>query len=193
MSNFLEQLRKKNQQAAATTPAAAPVPASEQPKAAPAWKLPSVVTQPVVETVAPEPQVPAVAESEVTGPVGFKAKLDAYDAMVGHLTKIDPVLHGVVKASVKSIMVDLIQSPEMRELIIDRDIHNIMLFVQSSTATADSHFESVAKKRVTKQANSAQKTQFGAGLDALLGGGLGTSLDKLTGSDVSNIPTKLSR
>lgn len=105
-----------------------------------------------------------------TGPAGFRAKLDAFDSLVGHLTAIDPIMHSVVKGHVKSLMLDLNASPEMRELLLDKDVHNIMVFVQSATAKADVHFESVATKRIAKEAKgkNENKASIGAALDDLL-------------------------
>ncbi len=151
------------------------------------WKSPSVpagVTQPApaevsaptpVDTPSPDSHELVVQESQPkgeqpTGPAGFQEKLNRYDAIVGKLTSIDPIMHAVVKGHVKAIMVDLNSSPEMRELIIDRDVHNIMLFVQASTASADKHFEQVATKRIKKEANakSENKANIGSALDDLL-------------------------
>lgn len=87
------------------------------------------------------------------------------------------------------LMIDLQSNPEMENLIIDRDVHNIMAFIQSSAKAADSKFEVKAVKK-EKTANNKSKTQAKASLFADAFADMLSDVDMLAGMNTDNIETK---
>lgn len=77
----------------------------------------------------------------------FKLRLAALDELCQTESGITPLIHDTVKSHVRAIMVDLRENPEMRGLLLDQDMHNIMMFIQSSTTIQDTKIEKVAVKR----------------------------------------------
>lgn len=145
----------------------------------PAVQAPSVLDTPTEETIPP-------------GPDGFKYKLDMLDALIQRDAGINGAMLGVVKGRIKDIVKELKEFPEYDGLIIDRDIHNIMLFMQQSVNQAKADFVQKDKKRTTK-AIKAAKFDFGESLAngplALEGPTL--DLDALSGLNLDDVKAKV--
>lgn len=113
----------------------------------PAVQAPSVLDTPVEEVIPP-------------GPDGFKLRLDMLDALIKRDAGISDVMLGMVKTRIKDIVSELKEFPEYDGLIIDRDIHNIMIFMNKSVSTAKAGFVEKEKKRTTRAVRAA-KFDFG--------------------------------
>lgn len=92
------------------------------------------------------------------GPAGFQAKLDELDVLCRHEAGITEFTHDAVKKRVSELMIELKANPEMENLVIDRDVHNIMLYVQSASRMANKQFEQTAVTRAKRENNSNKKS-----------------------------------
>jgi len=64
-------------------------------------------------------------------------------------------------------MEDLRDNPEMRGLLLDDDMHNIMSFIQSSTTVQQNKVEKTQTKRATSAKKALAASAFDAGFDSL--------------------------
>jgi len=188
--NFLAKLRA--QQAAATQPKeteSASVDAPSQPAVA---QEPTSAPVPSQE-VATQQAVAIVDSVEADGPANFQLMLDRFDEVCRAAGGITVTEHDIVKAHVKEIMLDLQQNPEMAGLLIDRDVHNIMMFVQSASTRSEEKIESVAIKRQKKISSNKLASAFDNAFDDLLLGGPATSLDTIGDLNTDGIQTQTRR
>jgi len=143
---------------------------------------------PVNAATVVEGEAAGAADSGATLADLFRARLAALDSLCQAESGITPLIHDTVKSHVKAIMVDLRENPEMRGLLLDKDMHNIMLFIQSSTQVQDAKVEKVAVKREKKAKTSAISGAFDdafASLDAV------PSLADLGNRSTDNIESKV--
>lgn len=97
------------------------------------------------------------------GPQGFKARLDAFDAMIMAEAGINQQQLDAARNHVATIMVELKENPEYDGMLIDRDVHNIMLYVRASASFTKSEFVLVNEKKTkaaVKKSNSKINTTF---------------------------------
>lgn len=66
----------------------------------------------------------------------------------------------MVKKRIKDIFTELKEFPEYDGLIIDRDTHNIMAFMQHSITVARGVFEAKKEKKETKAKSPASRFKF---------------------------------
>lgn len=97
----------------------------------------------------------------------FKLRLAALDELCQTESGITPLIHDQVKAHVRGIMEDLRDNPEMRGLLLDDDMHNIMSFIQSSTTVQQNKVEKTQTKRATSAKKALAASAFDAGFDSL--------------------------
>ena len=150
---------------------------------------PPVESQPAATAVTVHETV-AEAEVPTDGPAGFQHILDSLDALCRDAAGITPLVHDSVKQHVRKVMEELRVNPEMRGLIIDRDVHNIMMFVQASTRRADVKFVEQATRKEKKSNKKIQASIFDDALAALLPAGPAASLDSLGSLNTDDIETK---
>lgn len=95
----------------------------------------------------------------LTGAEGFKAKLDKLDSLIIAGQGIDMLSLDTARAYVRDIFVEVQQNPEYDSLLVDRDVHNVMMFVQASTLVAGMD---IKKKQVKAEVRALKKvnTQF---------------------------------
>lgn len=103
-----------------------------------------------------------VAESAIARgtPEGFQALLDRLDGLIIEGQGVSVLTLDTARHYVKDIYTELAQFPEFDPIFKDRDMHNVMSFVQRSTIQAK---EVVAKKQVKAETRAAKKieTAFG--------------------------------
>jgi len=109
----------------------------------------------------------AVPDSTLSAAELFKLRLASLAALCETESGITPLVHDTVKAHVAGIMTDLRDNPEMRGLLLDGDMHNIMAFVQSSTTIQQTKIEKTDKKRATASKKAITSSAFSAGFDML--------------------------
>lgn len=103
------------------------------------------------QVVAPEPP-------PTSGPAGFRAVLDYLDELIGTTTQIQLIQMDAARSHVKTIMQQLVSNPEYDEILVDKDVHNVMVFVQSSVTMAQAGF---VQKKQTKEKKEAKKSKYG--------------------------------
>lgn len=133
--------------------------------------VPDATDPATVSTDTEESQTSTVAVVEVaTGPAGFQAKLDKLDSLIGADNSISSLVIDQVRGHVKEIAIELHKFPEYDGILLDRDIHNIMAFMQQSVSTSAESFKAKAKAKSTKAASAKIRStvDFGA-LDSALG------------------------
>lgn len=134
----------------------------------------------------------AVAEREasgtVDGPANFQAKLDALDALCQQQAGITALNQDQARRFITEIMGDLKVNPESAGLVIDRDMHNIMLFVQAAAAQGDNKFVEVGVKREKKAVKAKMTAAMSDAFDELLGG---ASLESISSMNTNLVPTKV--
>lgn len=101
-----------------------------------------------------EPGLPATTEEVAKGPAGFKAILDSFDALVGASVGISALDLDNARNYVARVMTELKTNPEMQAFVIDRDVHNIMKYVQASASIAGQNFVTKASTRAKKEAKA---------------------------------------
>lgn len=84
----------------------------------------------------------------IDGPAGFQAKLDKLDSLVSKETGISQLSIDTARAYVRDIMLELRVYPEYDGILIDRDTHNIMAYVQASQLQVGNAFVVAKEKRV---------------------------------------------
>lgn len=92
-------------------------------------------------------------------------------------------------------MSELKSSPEMSGLVIDRDLHNVMMFVQAARNQGEEKFVEVGVKRAKKETKKIAMSAMTDAFDDLLNslGPTTPSLENLANMDTSLVPTKLNR
>lgn len=115
---------------------------------------------------------PAVAEvNQNVDPTtdSFQTLLNEFDAMVGAVGNITQLELDQSRNFVARIMKDLVTHPELDGLVIDRDVHNVMKFVQASSGMANKNFvtsqerkSKAADKKAAAAAISLDVFDFGA-------------------------------
>lgn len=99
--------------------------------------------------------------------------LDDFDAMIaasnGGISELQ--IDGARKY-VSEIMMELKQNPDYDSILIDRDVHNVMLFVRASRQYATASFVTQKKKSAERAEKKAAKT-----------GGLSFDMSILTGAE----------
>lgn len=99
------------------------------------------------------------SESEVRGtPEGFQAKLDKLDRIVA--AGISPLTIDSTRHYVKDIFIELRDYPQFDPIFKDRDMHNLMTFMQQTTIQAKELITEKKTKGDSKKAK-AVNTQFG--------------------------------
>ncbi len=102
----------------------------------------------------PSASVPATTEA-AKGPAGFKTLLDSFDKLVGESLSISALDLDNARNYVASVMTELKTNPEMQSFVIDRDVHNIMKYVQASANIAGMNFVTKASARAKKESKAA--------------------------------------
>lgn len=120
--------------------------------------------------------IPNAIESveTVDGPANFKQHLDDLDALVVAGNGISSVTLDNARIHVMTISKELVSHPEYDGIMIDRDLHNVMMFVRASRASSGESF--TAKQQKKQVAESKKKAVSKINLDAL--GAIGNQ-DKL--------------
>lgn len=92
------------------------------------------------------------------GPADFQVLLRNLDQLVGEQTGIGQLQLDIVRKYVSEIMVTLKENPEFEPILVDKDVHNVMVFVQSSMNLATADFVQKKQKKDTSAAKKAAKT-----------------------------------
>ena len=159
-------------------------------------KVPSLVSK-VPAAPAQVESVTAI-DSKLTGPEGFQAKLDGLDRLIMEGQGLSQLTLDTARGYVGAIMTELKTNPEFDPLLKDRDVHNIMTFVQSSTQRATTVLTKAKEKREIKQAKGVNTTfdfsdigDLGAvaKTPAQKAIAAATSVDAFAGLDLDSIPT----
>lgn len=150
----------------------------------PGSSLPAVLDLPIQETIPP-------------GPEGFQFHLDRLDALIQRDGGITALTQDSIKGKIKDIFTELNQFPEYDGLIIDRDVHNIMRFMQHSLSAVQVATEKKVATR-TKKAEEKAKPKFNfdlSGMDGMLIGATAApkTIESLGTLDVDAIETKFRR
>lgn len=132
-------------------------------KAVPSTALATLSVTPQPEPVVDiQSELNALDKTAVMVPAeGFKQKLDDFDALVSAASGIGKTEIDGARMYVSTIMTELKEHPEYEPILIDRDVHNVMLFVQASRNMATANFvvqKEKAAKRVSKKAEAASMT-----------------------------------
>lgn len=170
--------------ASALTALMAKQPKVEPKPESPGANLPAVLDIPVAESIPP-------------GPEGFQFHLDRLDALIQRDGGITALTQDSIKGKIKDIFTELNQFPEYDGLIIDRDVHNIMRFMQHSLSAVQVATEKKVATR-TKKAEEKAKPKFNfdlSGMDGMLIGATAApkTIESLGTLDVDAIETKFRR
>lgn len=111
--------------------------------------------------VAPEP-LTNVAHKD--GPANFRENLDAFDRILIATGGIDKLNLDEIRGRVRACMIDLKANPEYMDLVIDKDVHNIMKFMRESVKYAGESFtaKQVAKAKKETKKKIAAEIDFSA-------------------------------
>lgn len=132
--------------------------------------------------------VATIAQSELSAAELFKLRLASLAELCETESGITSLVHDSVKAHVAGIMIDLRDNPEMRGLLLDRDMHNLMMFIQSSTTVQQNKVEKTQTKRAMTQKKAALASAFDIGFDMLDNV---PSLSSVGNMSTDNIETKV--
>lgn len=132
--------------------------------------------------------VATIAQSELSAAELFKLRLASLAELCETESGITSLVHDSVKAHVAGIMIDLRDNPEMRGLLLDRDMHNLMMFIQSSTTVQQNKVEKTQTKRAMTQKKAALASAFDTGFDMLDNV---PSLSSVGNMSTDNIETKV--
>jgi hypothetical protein len=124
--------------------------------------VPSTQLVPFVEPIMAETE-----QVESRGPENFKQNLLRLDSMVGDMMRIEVGDIGFVRQMVRDIMVDLKEYPEFDGIVREKDVHNIMKFIQASSSQASNQFALQAEKK--EKAATKKRNVIKADISALLG------------------------
>ena len=96
-------------------------------------------------------------------PDDFQELLNRFDNLLIRDGQIDLSNIDTCRAYVKKIMVDLKENPEYDNLIIDRDVRNVIMFIRSVKDTAIQELNTKKEKGTKRKANAAAKkvSRFG--------------------------------
>lgn len=146
--------------------------------------VPSVVPKtspapaPTGTDLIPYAPIPEAEQSTILrGPAGFKEKLDKLDNLIVAGAGITQTTLDTCRHYVADVMMELRKFPEYDSILIDRDVHNVMMFVQQSTSQASKDFAKKGEAREKKASKAVAASQFD-----LSGLGDMTTLDKKPGS-----------
>lgn len=96
-------------------------------------------------------------------PTDIKELTTRFDEMMCRDNGIDMLNLGLARAYVKKIMVMLKENPEFDNLIIDKDVHNIMAFVRKTRETAvDTINVKSAKAEKSAATKASKRNRFGS-------------------------------
>lgn len=115
-------------------------------------------------------KAPATIEVEVPEdkPLSFKDRLDELDRLIQLDTGITAFTIDTVRSHVKQIMVDLKEQPELDSILIDRDVHNILLFIRTVKEKAVIVREDTKEKKVKKSKKGGLSESIFAGKNPLM-------------------------
>lgn len=94
------------------------------------------------------------------GPAGVRERLDAIDQIIGGASEVSTLAIDTVRGYVAEIMKMLKSNPAYDSILVDKDMHNVMLFVRSSVTLAKSGFETKSTKRTVKELKTAAAADF---------------------------------
>lgn len=101
----------------------------------------------------------------------FKQNLDQLDELIKAEHGLSAFNIDMVRGYVKQIMVDLQMQPDLDAILIDRDVHNVLMFIRHVKDQAVESRTATATKKATKVAKAGRLGDFKfAPLD--LGGGM---------------------
>lgn len=90
----------------------------------------------------------------------IQAMLKKLDEMISSETGIEDIKMQLARGLVRDIMIDLKEQPELDSLIIDRDVHNIMYFIQHVKLQAVAANQGTKERKVKKEAKTARSSAF---------------------------------
>lgn len=99
--------------------------------------------------------VPATAKDSF-GPANFQDVLGRLDTLVGESTGINTLQMDEARGYVMKIMTTLKTHPEFDGLLAAKDVHNVMVFIQSSSQLATADFIVKKEKKATSAAKKAK-------------------------------------
>lgn len=103
---------------------------------------------------------PAIPIETSNGPTNFQEKLQRLDFLIGERERVDKFDLDHIRGLCKDIMIDLKTMPEFDGMVRAKDVHNLMVYVQSSVGQAKNQFALNADKTVKKTERKNQKSQI---------------------------------
>lgn len=125
----------------------------------------------------------------VDGATAFKMELDQLDSLLFRdiPDQINPVNYDGVRNTVKRIMADLKANPAYDQLMIDRDVHNIIAFIRATRRSAvDTNLVRAAKAEVKASSKSRRNVTFNIADDDSFAGAK-PAARKLTADDIAGM------
>lgn len=107
--------------------------------------------------------------------------------MIQGATGLDPTNIDLVKGHVKELMKELKTSPELRSIVKDTDVRNIMIFIRATAKNAEIQIETTQVKRAARTAKKANASLF---LDAFDDLDSQVSLESLANMNTDMTETK---
>jgi hypothetical protein len=105
------------------------------------------------------------------GPANFQHTLRQLDTLVGESTGIQQIQLDIARKYVMEIMVTLRTHPEFDGILVDKDIHNVMVFVQSSMNLATAGFVEKKAKAATRESKKKASSYGGMTFEMIEFGG----------------------
>jgi hypothetical protein len=134
-----------------------------------------------LEPTAPQDEVYAV------GPEGFQARLDALDAVVSREAMLSDFSASFAKNRIKDIFLELRKFPEYDGLIVDRDVHNIMSYMQYTITFAQEKYAEKKTAKVKRESKAAAKPKYSFNFDKLMAPASDLALSPAKATSISSL------
>lgn len=111
---------------------------------------------------------PSLSGADSTyGPADFQMTLANLDTLIGEQTGISQLQIDMARKYISEIMITLKTHPEFEGILVDKDVHNVMLFVQSSMNMATAGFIEKKEKKATTAAKKQNAAHSGMTFEML--------------------------